>query len=97
MLQRVKTLEIRGRRLKAGYYYLGCRGHIYGCAQFGDAFAINSEAEWNALRSQHCIDASELPYKHTWGLPIESVWRMARPVPFVHPRGAIGIVKYRAA
>ena len=55
---------------------------------------IASEEEWAATRAKHRVPGPR-PYKKTWALPVTKVRRMSRPVPYVHPRGAIGIVKYR--
>ena len=96
MLTGEKTLEVRGRKLKGGVYYLGSRGLIHGRAVFESAFAINDEAQWNALLPKHRVCDPALPYKRTFGLLVKKVMRITPPVAYVHPRGAIGIVKYRA-
>ena len=89
-----KTLEIRGRALASGQYWLGCAKTIHGAVVFGDPLPIRSRQEWEALRPRHRVDSHELPYKKTYGLPILSV-RATRRVPYHHPKGAVGIVKYR--
>ena len=90
-----KTLEIRGRALKAGKYWLGCRGVIRGKVVLGDAVPIPDEDTWDSLRERHRVESSFLPYKKTYGLPVTSV-KKVKPVTFKHTQGAVGIVLYRA-
>ena len=94
ILSRRKTLEIRGRALKAGKYWLGCRGFIHGKVLLGDAVPIPDEDTWDSLRERHCVESSFLPYKKTYGLPILTV-KKVKPVTFPHTHGAVGIVLYR--
>jgi len=91
-----KDLEIRGLRMREGDIWLGCRSVIYGKARLGPAISIRSECEFAALRPRHRIATSALPYKNTFGLPIAAVKRLQNGVPYVHARGAIGVVKFRA-
>jgi len=91
-----KDLEIRSLRMREGDIWLGCRSVIYGKARLGPAMPICSEREFAALRPRHRIAASALPYKTTFGLPIATVKRLKDGVPYVHARGAIGVVKFRA-
>ena len=95
VIDRVKTLEIHGAKLKGANYFLGCRGQIHGYVKLGDAIPIRTSEEWNALRLEHCVDG-DAPYKTTFAIPIKCVKRMKRPFDYVHPRGAIGIVKYHS-
>ena len=92
-----KDLEIRGHRLREGDAWLGCRSNIFGKARLGVAAKIATEQAWAALRSRHLVAGAGLPYKTTWGLPLRSVTRLRAKVPYVHRRGAIGIVKFREA
>ena len=94
ILEGEKTLEIRGRNLSAGKYWLGTRGMIHGLAILEPAILINTLQAWQDLRHRHCVDSNELPYKTTYGLPIRQC-RRVMPTPYEHPRGAVGIVKYR--
>ena len=89
-----KDLEIRSQNLSGGRYWLGCRGTIYGLAMLEPAMPINSAAAWRRLRHRHRVGVDKLPYKKTYGLAIRQCRRVT-PTPFEHPRGAIGIVKYR--
>ena len=89
-----KTLEIRGRNLSAGNYWLGTRGMIHGCAMLEPAMLINTAQAWQELRHRHRVESNELPYKTTYALPVRQCRRVT-PIPYVHPRGAVGIVKYR--
>ena len=90
-----KTLEIRGTRLREGDVWLGNRRAVSGKAHLGPAVSIGTKQEWAALRPQHLVADAALPYKTTWGLPLQSVTRLGDAVPFLHRRGAIGIVKFR--
>ena len=87
-------LKIRGRNLASGPYWLGCRGTIYGHCFLGSSILIDTAQAWRGLRFRHRVEADELPYKTTFGLPIRQCHRVT-PTPYEHPRGAIGIVKYR--
>ena len=89
-----KTLEIRGRNLCAGKYWLGCRGRIDGRAVFEPAFQIQSAATWHSLRHQHRVETDELPYKTTFGIPVRFCERVSPPISYTIKRGAVGIVKY---
>ena len=95
ILTRIKTLEIRGTRLRAGTYYLGCAGKVWAVANFGAAEPIRTLEEWTARRNEHLVKTG-LPYKNTYGLPVLSVEPLRPPVRYSHPRGAVGIVIYRA-
>ena len=89
-----KDQEIRGRNLSSGPYWLGCHGTIYGRCFLGSSILIDSAEAWRGLRHRHRVEADKLPYKTTYGLPIRQCHR-GTPTPYEHPRGAIGIVKYR--
>ena len=88
-------MEIRGAPLKAGTYYLGCKKNISAEATMGNPIAITTVDHWDSLLPQHLVESAELPYAKTFGLPILDVQRVNQ-MPFVHARGAIGIVRYRA-
>jgi hypothetical protein len=89
-----KTLEIRGSRLKAGPCLFGCGGKIYASARLGVPSLVEDVAQWIALRKDHCVQTNDLPYRKTYALPIKKVKQLAKEVPYVHKRGAIGIVRY---
>ena len=91
-----KTMEVRGKRLKAGAAYFGWKGTIYASATLGDAVEIRDAQHWDSLRSQHRVPGNVLPYTRTFGLPLNDVERTSPPIAFHHPKGAVGIVKYRA-
>ena len=48
-----KTLEIRGRNLSAGNYWLGTRGMIHGLAVLQPAILIDTAQAWQDLRHRH--------------------------------------------
>ena len=91
-----KKMEIRGTRLREGDAWLGCRSMVFGRARLGPALAISTEREWVSLRPEHLVADAALPYKQSFGLPLRSVTRLRHGVSYVHPRGAIGIVKFRS-
>ena len=95
ILDGTKTLEIRGSRLREGDVWLGNRCRIVGKARLGMAAPISTKEEWTALRPQHLVTDADLPYNHTWGLPLKEVVQLRDTIPFLHRRGAIGIVKFR--
>ena len=92
-----KTMEIRGTRLHEGDVWLGCKSQVLGKARLGAGIHIETESQWTALRPQHLVSDSGLPYKKTWGLPLCAITRLRKAVPFRHPRGAIGIVRFNSA
>lgn len=90
-----KTMEIRGRRMKEGYVWLGCRRIIYGRAYLGPPTQIQTKAKWRSLRSQHCVHGPRLPYSKTFGFPLSDVVQLHPTARYIHPKGAIGIVRYK--
>ena len=94
LLDEEKDLEIRGRNLSSGPSWLGCRCTIYGHWFRGSPIVMDSREAWRGLRHRHRVESDDLPYKTTYALPIRRCRRVT-PVPYVHPRGAVGIVKYR--
>ena len=90
-----KTLEIRAWPMAAGIAWLGAKSVIHGVVKTGPAQRIGTTPEWQVLRTQHRIEGDELPYKSTRALPILFAQRLPEPVPYTHPRGAIGVVVYR--
>jgi len=88
VLRRRKTMEIRGAALKAGLYWIGCRGEITGRLVLGAALPIPDANTWASLRVRHCVEDAALPYKRTFGLPVLSVHKIA-PLKYTHPRGAL--------
>ena len=90
-----KTIEVRGVRLNAGTYLLGCKSKAYGRVRFGAAFEVRNDVEWRRLHPKHLVKSRSRPYKRTWAMPIESIQQFETQVPYLHPRGAVGIVIFR--
>ena len=90
-----KRMEIRSQRLRAGKCFFGWKGTIYASATLGDAVEIRDAHQWESLRHLHRVPEQALPYARTFGLPIHDIERLNPPIPFHHPKGAVGIVKYR--
>ena len=88
-------MEIRGTRLREGDIWLGCKSKILGKARLGTAIHIRTQSDWTALRPRHLVSSAALPYKRTWGLPLHEVVKLRRAVKYHHPRGAVGIVRFR--
>ena len=95
VLEKSKTMEIRGVPLRRGRYFLGFKKNIYGWVEFGDALRIFNPSQWKNLRSRHLVSCANLPYKKTYGLPILRTQRLSKPISFFHPKGAVGIVRVR--
>ena len=77
-------------------FLLGCRGKIYARAIYGEPLRIQTMDQFGNLRPMHRITSgSKLPYKRTYGLPIEHLTIFSEPYMYTAPRGAVGIVVYR--
>ena len=97
IVRRDKTLEIRGARYKKETFLLGSKGSIVARCEFGEPIHIRTLAQWNKLRPQHRVPGTKkLPYKKTFGLPVQRLTSFETPYTYTAPRGAIGIVIYRA-
>ena len=94
ILSRKKTLEIRGQAFQSGTYWLGCKGKIKAQAIIGAACKIDTVV-WAARQGEHRVPGSVLPYKKTYGLPVLYVKAIKKEIEYVHPRGAIGILRFR--
>ena len=95
ILLRRKTIEVRGVAFRRGRYFLGFKRNVYGWVEFGDPMRIASVEQWHELRHLHRVESPSLLYKRTFGCPIRRAQALGTPVPFTHPKGAVGIVKYR--
>ena len=95
ILSQAKPVEIRGIAFRRGRYILGFKKNVYGWVEFGEPLRITSVEQWDALRHRHRVPANDLPYKKTFGLPISRVHALSEPVSFNHPKGAVGIVRFR--
>ena len=94
ILSGAKTMELRGSALKAGTDYLGHKKTIYWVIVTGQPQYIMSDQQFQAMRNLHRVIGVR-PYKMTFGLPIVSCRAITPHVPYIHRRGAIGIVKFR--
>ena len=93
ILRGAKNMEIRSAPYRAGIYYIGTGGQIFGQVRTAHAVPIHNMTEFIRIRHKHHMVCSTLPYKKTYGLPIVA----CAPVTarFRHPRGAITIVRFR--
>jgi len=95
ILLKEKTLEIRGARYAGNTYLLGCRGKIFARATFGEPVRIETLEQWRDLRPKHRVSGCKLPYKKTWGLPLQELIAFRQPYDYKARRGAVGIAIYR--
>jgi hypothetical protein len=91
-----KTMEIRAMPLRKGAtYFLGCKGHVYGSVVVAEVQRLDSDEEWRGLLQSHLWDRADLPYKRTFAHSLLNLAASAVPVPYKHPRGAIGLVLFK--
>ena len=95
ILSGVKTMEIRGKRLTPGTYFLRYRGMLYGSIRLSSPQRIATTDAWAALRQEHCVQGDTLPYATTFGIRISDRETFSEPLPYRHLRGAIGLARYR--
>ena len=95
VLSGVKVLEVRGRRLAPGRYYLGCAGSLWGHIDVGAATLCQSAQHWRALAAQHRVLTPAPPYRKTWLHRLSCLRAAPAALPYTHPCGAIGVVVYR--
>ena len=98
ILTKEKSMEIRGTHYKPGRWLLGCKGIVHGSARFGPAVLIESPLQFERYRPRHLWAFplgvfDKLPYKTTYGFPIDHVQKMN--LPFSHRPGAVSVVRYR--
>ena len=70
----------------------GTGGVIYAQAHLGRALLAENFRHFRRHQDAHRVFTNNLPYKKTYLIPILTLKKIKRP--YVHPRGAIGIVKY---
>ena len=90
-----KTMEIRHMRYRPGIYFLGCKGKIYGWIKVGETIEIATVASWKELMPRHQWTLDRLPYKATYGLPIEDIGLCEGS--YQHNQGAQGLVVNKTA
>ena len=95
ILARKKTLELRGKMLAEGPYWLGCKGQIQGKVTLGRASLIENMETFRNTKAMHCVDSDNLPYKKTWAFELLQLQALPEPVSYIHPKGAVGIVRFR--
>ena len=83
-------------RLKPQRFWLGNKGLVYGEASIVGGVEVRSDTEWQWLRPQHHWQCEKRPYKQTFAMRLSNVKRCRQPWLYTQPRGAIGIVRYRA-
>ena len=93
-----KTIEVRHRKLKPGRWFMGHKTEINGFVVVGEAFIIRDDAHWKELAHAHCVHTEERLYSKAnvscWANPLSQATRV-QSVRYLHPRGAIGIVKFQ--
>ena len=93
-----KTMELRGRKRRLGFIWLGMGGTIYGRAKIVGAVNLNEE-EFRARESEHCWPGSDaIPYNgKPCGLMLQEVTKLPLPIPYWRPPCAIGWNVYRTS
>ena len=59
ILTGLKTMEIRGKALRSGRYWIGYRGIVYGRVSLDTAVRVQDKRHWQALKSLHRVEAEE--------------------------------------
>jgi hypothetical protein len=91
ILDKKKTMEIRGKRCnKRGIIYLAKSQtkHIFGSVDIVDCKGPMTDEEFASERTKHLCDGAP-PYKKTYGWCLRNPVLFDKPVPYVHPAGAI--------
>ncbi|CAJ1412828.1 unnamed protein product [Effrenium voratum] len=91
-----KTLELRATRHALGRVWLGMGGKVYGGVTIAGSRVL-SEAEFHEFADQHLWprDAA-LPYeRRVCGLALTAPQRLAEPIPYWRPPGAVGVNIFR--
>lgn len=94
ILTHQKTIELRGQNKKPGCVWIGHKNVIYGRARITRTEALTAE-RFLELQDQHCLQGHELPYKKTYGLWLEDVRRMKKPIPYLRLFGSQGWARVR--
>ena len=90
-----KTMELRARKYKSGFVWVGMAGTIYGKVKIVGAVALSAE-EFRAQAAKHRWPGDQdMPYKSPWGLILEEPLRLPVPIPYWRPGSAIGWNIYR--
>ena len=79
ILLKEKNLEIRGARYTGRTFLLGSRGKIFARAVFGEPIRIETLEQWRELRPMHRVTTDKLPYKKTWGMPLQKLHAFRQP------------------
>ena len=90
-----RDVSVVGRRPMCSHVLFdssGTGGMIYAQAHLGRALHVQSLRDFRRHEDMHKMTVRELPYKKSFLIPILSLRKIKRP--YVHPRGAISIVKY---
>ena len=89
-----KTIELRGVHMVEQPYWLASGGHIYARAEITSVHHIKTQADWDVLRPEHCMERATPPFPKTYGHRLENVEVLPQSVPYFHPRGAVSRVRY---
>ncbi len=94
ILSGCKTIELRGQTAKSGPVWLGNEQKLHGRARIQRSQRL-TYPQLVELQQQHRVPPTTLPYPKTYALYLENVRPLKHRIPFWHPRGAIGWVRYR--
>ena len=96
LLRGQKEFDARKVNYRPGRYLLGCNGRIYAVATLHRAMVVETQRTWDRLRPQHPSLGKTLPYNpKTFLFRVVLRRKLAEPLAFRHPHGAVNLVVYR--
>ena len=96
LLRGQKAFDARKVNYRPGRYLLGCNGRIYAVATLHRAMAVETQRTWDRLRTQHRSFDKTLPYNpKTFLFRVIVRRKLAEPLAFRHPHGAVNVVVFR--
>ncbi|CAE7427048.1 unnamed protein product [Symbiodinium sp. CCMP2592] len=84
VLQKIKTMEVRGAPAEPGPIWLACAGSIYGSAKITSCTPLSAE-EFQTARHQHRHLGDELPFANTFGLCLDDIQQLPNPMKHYRP------------
>jgi hypothetical protein len=96
LLRGQKVVDARKVNYRPGRYLLGCNGRVYAVATLHRVMAVESQRTWDRLRAQHRSLEKTLPYNpKTFLFRVIVRKKLAEPLAFRHPHGAVNLVVFR--
>ena len=96
ILRLEKSVELRSSRAQQGFVWIAVGNVIHGSAEIVRCEALSVE-RFVELRELHCVEGHNLPYMKTptYGLWLENVNVLQKPVTFLRLHGSCGWAKVR--